>query len=204
MKSLIISLSLLFNLSIAFGHPVIQDSIAKPSIKYSKSELKKEEQDGKNFEKQIKEWNKALKKPNIDYLNSLFGKIMETLYKENHELSDRVSDRSRKLMPPVPKNAADSLALDEKPKAYNPELKDKLPRTTKEEIFQKKVESDYLSKYVTLVRQEKNLLQKLKNVTQFNFDTPTSVYQDISKDLDLFRAYLKAEVALMKVETGKK
>ncbi len=204
MKYLFSAIALLISFSIALANPAIQDSMGKPSIKYTKNELKKEEQDGKNFDKQIKEWNKAIQKPNIDYLNSLFGKIMATLYKEHNELSNRISDRSRKLVPPTPKNAADSLALEEKPKAYNPELKEKLPRTTKEEVLQKKVESEYLSKYVVVVRQEKSLLQKLKNVPQFNFETQAAVYQEISKDLEQFRSQIKAEVALMKAETGKK
>lgn len=183
---------------------VLPDTSGAPSIKYSRQQFKKEQKDLKNFEKQIKEWKSAVKKSNPDYLNSLMGKLMETLRKEHDEMSDRVSERSKKMLPPGVKTKQDSAFLADRPKVYNAELADQRPRITKEEIFRKKLESDYLSEYVPVVREEKKILARLKNIDEFNSETPSSVFTDITNDFEQFREQMKIELALLKRETAKK
>lgn len=182
----------------------LADTSGSPSIKYTKQQYKKEQKDLKVFEKQIKEWRSALKKPNPDYLNTLMGKLMETLRKEHDEMSDRVSERSKKMLPPGVKTKQDSALLADKPKVYNAELADQRPRITKEEIFRKKMESDYLSAYVPVVREEKKILAKLKNMDEFNAETTTSVYNEITNDFERFKHQMKIELDLLKKETAKK
>lgn len=184
--------------------PQHRDSTEKLSIKYSKQEWKKEANDLKLFEKQIKEWNKACKKPNSDYLNTLYSRLMETVYKEHNELSTKISGRSKKMHPGSKMNAKDSLLEAEKPKAYNAELKDQPMRLSKSEIHRQKAESDYLNKYVSLVKAESNLLLKLKKMEAFTAETKAIIYAGISADLNDFKSFMKAELELMKPETAKK
>lgn len=205
MKKLIFTFTLaIVFCSTSFSLNLSKDSLDKPTVKYSKSELKKETEDLKAFEKQIKEWNKACKKPNADYLNTLYSRIMETVYKEHNELSTKISGRSKKMHPGSKMNAKDSLLDAEKPKAYNAELKDQPTRLSKTEILRQKAESDYLNKYVSLVKAQSNLLLKLKKMEAFSAESKASVYEGISADLNAFKSNMKAELELMKPETAKK
>lgn len=205
MKKSIFSIFVVFSvLCPGYSLGLFKDSLNLPSIKYSKLELKKETNDLKILDKQIKEWNKALKKLNADYLNTLYSRILETLYKEHQELSTKISARSKKLQPGPKMNEKDSLLASDKPKAYNPELQDQPARISKEQILRQKTESDYLSKYVALVKAESNLLLKFKNVELFTNETPSTVFATISEDLKQFRAKMQTELDLMKPETSRK
>lgn len=188
--------------SIFVGHLVantnFQDSSYAIKIKYSKKDLKKEMQDVKNLDKQIKEWNKAIKSNNPDYMNSLFSKTLVSIQKEHSELSNRVSSRSKALMPPT------TVSSEDQPKVYNPELKDQINRVNKADIMAKKVESEYLSNYITVVKNEKNILTKLASIASFDEDTKPEIYQQIAADFIAFKSEMKAEIELMKKETGKK
>ncbi|MBK8954671.1 MAG: hypothetical protein IPM34_03835 [Saprospiraceae bacterium] len=205
MKSQIISIFISLLLStVCAGMVANKDSLDKPSIKYSKKEWQKESNDLKSFDKQIKEWKKAVKKPNPDYLNTLYSRLMTSLYKEHNELSTRISGRSKKMHPGQRHHGKDSLRDSEKPKVYNPELKDQPERLSKDQIMKQKAESDYLSLYITLVKAESNLLMKFKNVEPFGPDTKSTVYMAISEDLNQFKTHMKAELDYMKAETAKK
>ncbi|MBK6860018.1 MAG: hypothetical protein IPK91_08030 [Saprospiraceae bacterium] len=188
--------------SIFVGHLVantnFQDSSYAIKIKYSKKDLKKEMQDVKNLDKQIKEWNKAIKSNNPDYMNSLFSKTLVSIQKEHSELSNRVSSRSKALMPPT------TVSSEDQPKVYNPELKDQINRVNKADIMAKKVESEYLSNYITVVKNEKNILTKLASIASFDEDTKPEIYPQIAADFIAFKSEMKAEIELMKKETGKK
>ncbi len=181
------------------------DTSSLPSIRYTKKELKKEMEDLKDLDKQVKEWNKAIKQNNPDYLNVVFGKCMKLMEKEHSELSNRVSQRSKQLVPQPSTNKTNSSGTDDdKPQVYNSELKDQIVHVDKKEIMKKKAESDYLSKYITVIRNEKAVMNKLKNVKSFDQQTPSSTYQQISTDLQTFRKEMSDEIELMKKETGKK
>lgn len=65
-------------------------------------------------------------------MNSLFSKTLVSIQKEHSELSNRVSSRSKALMPPTTVNSEDQ------PKVYNPELKDQINRVNKADIMAKK------------------------------------------------------------------
>jgi len=189
-------------ISIFVGHLVantnFQDSSYAIKIKYSKKDLKKEMQDVKNLDKQIKEWNKAIKSNNPDYMNSLFSKTLVSIQKEHSELSNRVSSRSKALMPPA------TVSSEDQPKVYNPELKDQINRVNKADIMAKKVESEYLSNYIAVVKNEKNILTKLAAIASFDEDTKPEIYPQIAADFNAFKSEMKAEIELMKKETGKK
>lgn len=178
------------------------DTAYTPAIRYSKKELKKETNDLKSFEKQIKEWQKAIKQNNLDYLNSVFSKTMNLLEKEHNELNNRISERSKQLSP-SPSQATNSGA-DDKPKVYNPELKDQIVHVNKEDVMRKKAEAEYLSKYIVVIRNEKNLITKLKNVKPFDAQTPSATFQEISSDIQAFKKEMNTEITLMEKETGKK
>ena len=176
----------------------------KPSLKYKPSDLKKEVEDFKAFSKMVKEWNKGIKKPNPDYLNTLYGRILEKAYKEHNELSSRVSERSRQMHGNVKSNGLDSLNEEEKPKAFNPELKEQPARVSKEEIQQKKIESDYLSSYVKIVKSESSLLHQLKAMKSFTSSTEKGVLENVAGLLNDFQAKMQLELDLIKLETSKK
>lgn len=180
------------------------DTLDMPSTKYSKLQYKKELKDIKRYDKQLKQWKSAVKKPNPDYLNSLLAKFMATLDKEHDELSYRISERSKKMLPPGIQKKQNSAVLEDKPKVYNAELADQKPRITKEEIFRKKMESDYLSEYIPVVREQKRIQVKLKKIAEFSAETPSSVYGEVTKDLEHFKDQMKLELDLMKKETAKK
>lgn len=181
-----------------FANTNFQDSVYSIKIKYSKKDLKKEMQDIKNLDKQIKEWNKAIKLNNPDYMNSLFSKTLVSIQKEHSELSNRVSSRSKALMPPA------AVSSEDQPKVYNPELKDQINRINKADIMAKKVESEYLSNYISVVKNEKNILAKLASIPSFDEDTKAEIYPQIAADFTAFKSEMKAEIELMKKETGKK
>jgi hypothetical protein len=175
-----------------------------PSIRYSKKELKRELHDVKIFNNQIKDWNKAIKQKNADYLNVVFAKTMEMADKEHSELSNRISIRSKELYPPANPAPAVAPGFEDKPQVYNPELKHQIKHVNKEELLRKKAESDYLNLYVQIIKNEKTIMSKLKNVGTFNGNTPDSVFHEISKDFKSFVKEMEAEISLMKKETGKK
>lgn len=179
-------------------------SMPKPAMKYSPNDWKKESEDVKSFGKLIKEWSGSIKKPNPDYLNTLYGRLMEKAYKEHNELSSRISERSRKMHSNGKMSSQDSLMEGDKPKAYNPELKDQPMRVTKEDILQQKTESDYLAKYVKVVKAEAGLLQQLKTVKPFQDTTAVMVYGTVTNHLKDFHKQMNEELALMKLETSKK
>lgn len=181
-----------------FANTCNQDSTYTIKIKYSKKDLKKEMQDIKNLDKLIKDWNKAIKSNNPDYMNSLFSKTLIAIQKEHSELSNRVSSRSKALMPPAAVNSEDQ------PKVYNPELKDQINRINKADIMAKKVESEYLSNYIAVVKNEKNILAKLASIPSSDEDTKAEIYPQIAADFIAFKSEMKAEIELMKKETGKK
>lgn len=195
-------LILLISVVSGYATPIPGDTSYIPTIRYSKKELKKEINDLKAFEKQIKEWQKAIKQNNLDYLNSMFSKTMSLLEKEHNELNNRISERSKQLSP-SPSQAANSGAED-KPKVYNPELKDQIVHVNKEDVMRKKAEAEYLSKYIVVIRNEKNLITKLKNVKPFDAQTPSATLQEISSDIQAFKKEMNTEISLMEKETGKK
>lgn len=195
-------LILMINVVSGYATPIPGDTSYIPTIRYSKKELKKEINDLKAFEKQIKEWQKAIKQNNLDYLNSMFSKTMSLLEKEHNELNNRISERSKQLSP-APSQAAKSGAED-KPKVYNPELKDQIVHVNKEDVMRKKAEAEYLSKYIVVIRNEKNLITKLKNVKPFDAQTPSATLQEISSDIQSFKKEMNTEISLMEKETGKK
>ena len=176
------------------------DSAYLPAIRYSKKELKKEITDIKSVDKQFKEWQKAIKQNNVDYLNSVFSKTMNLLEKEHNELSNRISIRSKELV----HSDTPTSNSEDKPKVYNSELKDQIIHVNKQDIMRKKAESEYLSKYINVIRNEKTLITKLKNVKTFDGQTPASSYQEISNDVQAFKKEMDTEIVLMRNETGKK
>ncbi|MBP8725062.1 MAG: hypothetical protein JPMHGGIA_01075 [Saprospiraceae bacterium] len=178
----------------------LSDTSLGPVPKYSQAEWKKEKEDIAKFDKQLKEWKKAVKKANPDYLNTVYGRILEAAYREHNQLSNRVSGRSRQLIRQEGKSERDSLA----PKAYNPELRDQPARVTKEEIRLRKAESDYLANYVDLVKKQTTLLKNLKNNKPFSSDAEPRIYADLTKELEAFRDAMKEELALMKKEVHKR
>ncbi len=195
-------LILLISFVSGYATPIPGDTSYIPTIRYSKKELKKEINDLKAFEKQIKEWQQGIKQNNLDYLNSMFSKTMSLLEKEHNELNNRISERSKQLSP-APSQAANSGAED-KPKVYNPELKDQIVHVNKEDVMRKKAEAEYLSKYIVVIRNEKNLITKLKNVKPFDAQTPSATLQEISSDIQAFKKEMNTEISLMEKETGKK
>ena len=178
----------------------LSDTSLGPVPKYSQAEWKKEKEDIAKFDKQLKEWKKAVKKANPDYLNTVYGRILEAAYREHNQLSNRVSGRSRQLIRQEGKSERDSLA----PKAYNPELRDQPARVTKEEIRLRKAESDYLANYVDLVKKQTTLLKNLKNNKPFSSDAEPRIYADLTKELEAFRDAMKEELAVMKKEVHKR
>jgi len=178
----------------------LSDTATGPTPKYSEAEWKKEKLDIAQFDKQLKEWKKAVKKANPDYLNTVYGRIMEAAYREHNELSNRVSGRSRQLIRQESKSDRDSLS----PKAYNPELRDQPARVTKEEIRQRKAESDYLANYIDLVKRQSALLKNLKSTKPFSADTEARVYANLTTELEAFRNAMKEEWTLMKREVRKR
>ncbi len=194
MRLLVLALLLVSSFVQLSAHPFVQDSGYKIKIKYTKKDLKKEMQDIKNLDKQIKEWNKAIKLNNPDFMNSLFSKILGTIQKEHGELSNRISARSKELIP-----SANPVSED-KPKVYNPELKDQISRVNKADILAKKVESEFLSNYITIVKNEKNIILKLTAVPSFDEDTKSEIYPQLSSDFQAFKTEMKAELEWMKKE----
>lgn len=171
-----------------------------PAKRYTKQELKKEKNDLRNFDKQYKEWQKAVKQKNADYLNAVFARTLALLEKEHSELSTRISVRSKEMLPTKkPENTS-----DDKPKVYNPELKDQIVNVKKEDILRKKAESEYLGKYINVIRNEKNIITQFKNIKPFDINTPSTIYDQISSDLKTFKKEMDEEIALMAKETGKK
>ena len=129
---------------------------------------------------------------------------MKLLEKEHSELSNRVSERSKQMFPGTFPNKTSSTGTEDKPKVYNSELKDQIVHVNKQDIMRKKAESEYLNKYINVIRNEKTLITKLKNVKTFDGEMPSSVYQQISTDVLSFRKEMNEEIGLMKKETGKK
>jgi len=177
------------------------DTSFVPSIRYTKEELKKEMKDLKTLDKQCKEWNKAVKENNPDYINVVFSKTMALLEKEHAELNNRVSIRSKQLYPSTMQTK--SAMTEDKPRVYNPELKDQIVHVNKEEIMRKKAESEYLNNYIDVIRNEKTLITKLKTAKSFDDKTSATTYAEINADLQAFKKEMAAEIALMKKETGK-
>ena len=196
----------LFFISIIYANAYVfpGDTTFIPTVRYSKDELKKEMNDVKVLDKHNKEWKEAIKQKNPDYLNSVFSKTMKILEKEHSELSNRVSERSKEMFPGNPQIKTSSTGAEDKPKVYNSELKDQIVHVNKQDIMRKKAESEYLNKYINVIRNEKTLITKLKNVKTFDDQTPASVYQQISSDLQSFKKEMNEEIGLMKKETGKK
>ncbi|MBK9720479.1 MAG: hypothetical protein IPO78_02545 [Saprospiraceae bacterium] len=187
----------------AFAFPA--DTSVKVKIKYSKKELKKELKDIKTVDAQFKDWNRAVKQKNPDYLNIVFKKTIKLLEKEHAELNNRISERSKKLLPPASTNPSTNPAAGEdKPKVYNAELKDQVVRVSKEEILQKKAESETLSNYINVIRNEKIILNKLASIKEFDAETKPENYVSVSNEFAAFKIEMLAEIALLKKETGKK
>lgn len=182
-----------------------EDSSQIIKIKYSKKELQKEIKDLKNFEAQLKIWKKAVKENNPDYLNEVYDKTLNIVNKEHSELSTRISERSKKLIVSSgDSNQKNSKEKEDLPKVYNSELKDQIVHVNKSDILQKKAESDYLNKYIHLIRNEKNILNKLEINTVFTSETKPDVFHDISNSFNAFKNEMKAEIELIKKETSKK
>lgn len=180
------------------------DTTLLPTVQYNKKELKKEMNDVKALDKQFKVWQKAIKQKNIDYLNVVFSNTMKQLEKENSELSNRVSERSKKMIPPDAQKKATSTGVEDKPQVYNSELKEQIVHVNKQDIMRKKAEAEYLNKYINVIRNEKTLINKLKNVKTFDGQTPPSTYEQISADIMAFKKEMNREITLMEKETGKK
>jgi hypothetical protein len=167
--------------------------------------LKKEKADLKLFTKMLKEWNKSVKKPNYDYLNSQYITFNAQMEKECNELSMRIATRNRSVyQTQKPKNQMDSLAKADLPVGYNPSIKGQIENVSREEIENKKSETDILSRYGKIIRQEKSVMNKLKNVHEINPDTPSSSLNQISDDLKIFLEAMQEEIRMLKNETNKK
>ena len=187
-----------------FASAVPGDSSYLPTVRYNKKELKKEMKDVKSFEKQFKVWQKAIKQNNVDYLNSVFTKTLSLMEKEHNELSNRISERSKQLAQTNTQSNPSNSADEDKPKVYNSELKDQIVHVNKQDIMRKKAESEYLSKYVVVIRNEKTIITKLKNVKTFDGQTPATTFKEISSDVEAFKKEMRTEITLMEKETGKK
>ncbi len=205
---LFLSFFLLFAFSsLLFSSELRVDTGFVPSIRYTKAQLKKEIKDLKLIEKQLKEWNKAIKQKNIDYLNVVFSKTIDLLSKEHNELSNRISIRSKELYPPAqttPNSQTPAPGFEDKPQVYNSELRDQYKHVNKEDLLRKKAESDYLNNYIQIIRNEKAIINKLNNTGTFNGTTPDASFEEISKDFKEFVKEMNEEIHLMKRETGKK
>lgn len=204
MRLIHLAIFILFLVFNANADIVVADSNYLPSIHYTKKELKKEKKDIKAFDKLVKEWKKAIRQNNTDYLNVVFSRVKTFLEKEHNELSNRISKRSKELYPSKSDTKPTNSVFEDKPKVYNSELKDQIIRVNKEDIMRKKAEYDYLNKYIQVIRNEKDLIIKLNSVLNFDNQTPSSIYLKINQDLANFRNDMLEEISLMKKETGKK
>jgi hypothetical protein len=172
---------------------------------YTKEYFKKEKEDLKVFLKMSKEWTKGIKKPNFDYLASQFSKLNAQMEKEHSELSLRIANRNRSVSSSSKSmSRSDSLKKADLPVGYNPTIKGQIENFTKEEINKKRTESDILSVYGKVIRTQKAILTKLKNIKEITPETLPSSLNQISEDLNNFQLSMKEELRILKNETGVK
>ncbi|HEX5624918.1 MAG TPA: hypothetical protein VFX48_02795 [Saprospiraceae bacterium] len=180
------------------------DSTVKPKIRYTKKQWQKESKDLKSFDAQIKVWNKAVKERNPDFQNEVFKRLLTTADKEYQELSTRISERSKQLVPPSPHPLGGDQPSDDQPRVYNPELKDQHVHVKKEDILSMKAESDFLSQYIAIIKKQKITLDQLNQHPSFDAQTKPEMFSAIAAQLQGFRSGMKSELDLMKKETAKK
>lgn len=197
-----------FILFLFCGHLMMASTLGD-SVKFVKRYdpdiLKKEKQDVKDFTKLLKTWSSSIKKPNYDFLNSQFIILTEQMEKESNELSLRIANRNRVVYQThKPKSTQDSIAKADLPVGYNPTIKGQIENISKAEIENKKSESEILSRYGKIIKQEKTIMAKLKNVHEINLETPYTTLQQIQSDLKVFLSAMQDELVLLKNETKSK
>lgn len=181
----------------------IQDTgiVFKPV--YTKKEFKKESRDLKAFDKIVKEFRKSVTGTNIDLKNASLESVREIMKKEYDELNTRITARAKKFNPSSAK-ATDTTAQSDLPKAYNPTIKNQIPRVDKNALLEGKSETSILLLYSRILNRENKVIRQLANMDVITEATPTSSYDEILRNAGEFRKYMKEELSLMTKEKGRK
>ncbi|MFN8279276.1 MAG: hypothetical protein U0V49_03235 [Saprospiraceae bacterium] len=171
---------------------------------YTKKEFKKESHDLKAYDKVVKEFRKSNAGTNIDLKNASLETLRETMKKEYDELNTRITARAKKFNPSSAKTATDTTAQSDLPKAYNPTIKNQIPRVDKNALLEGKSETSILLLYSRILNRENKVIRQLANMDVITEATPTSSYEEILRNAGEFRKYMKEEISLLAKEKGKK
>ncbi|MDQ3140648.1 MAG: hypothetical protein M3Q56_00200 [Bacteroidota bacterium] len=172
---------------------------------YTADQLKKEKKDIKEVTALIKDWKKSIKKNNPNYLSSLLENIKLRFVQENNQTSERIAARNRLLS--GKKNTAqnkDSIYQQDFPKVYNPDIPLQVKNTTKEQVQEKRSESEILSTYGAIFKRQKKILIKLANIREIQAETTRASLEEIHRDFIAFLSTMKDELNLMKKESRKR
>ena len=183
------------------GFANIDTSILYKTI-YTNKEWKKESKDIKQFAKVIKQFKKSISSSNIDLKNATLNLLREQMKKEGEELNNRITARAKKFSPA--KKNTDTLITTDLPLGYNPTIKGQIKHVDKNSILEGKSETEILLMYSKILNKENKVIRQLSLMKEITETTPEVSYNEILKNADEFKSYLKDELNLMAKEKGKK